>query len=96
MDATELKALLQRLKQELEGGKPVAPELCALLQSLDEDIQHVLMQQTASPKVSTAKVADEASLNERAQEIEARFAADHPYLASTLRDVLDTLGKMGI
>lgn len=93
MDATELKTLLQRLKQELESGQPVAPELRQLLQTLDTDIQQAL--QSSSTKAK-APSDDEASLNERAQVIEARFASDHPYLASTLRDVLDTLGKMGI
>lgn len=93
MDATELKTLLQRLKQELESGQPVAPELRQLLQTLDTDIQLAL--QSSSTKAK-APPDDEASLNERAQVIEARFASDHPYLASTLRDVLDTLGKMGI
>jgi flagellar biosynthesis/type III secretory pathway chaperone len=97
MDATELKNLLQRLKGELESGQPVAPELRQLLQTLDQDIQQALQSpaETTSEKPK-APSDDEASLNERAQVIEARFAADHPYLASTLRDVLDTLGKMGI
>ena len=38
----------------------------------------------------------EESLAQRAQEIDARFSAEHPYLANTLRDVMDLLGKMGI
>ena len=42
MDATELKNLLQRLKGELESGQPVAPELKALLQDLDRDIQQAI------------------------------------------------------
>lgn len=96
MDATELKTLLQRLKNELESGQPVAPELKALLQDLDRDIQQAL-ETRPSPAGSQASPADDTdSLNARAQAIEARFSTDHPYLASTLRDVLDTLGKMGI
>ncbi|AWI53149.1 hypothetical protein DEH84_06675 [Aquabacterium olei] len=96
MDATELKTLLQRLKNELESGQPVAPELKALLQDLDRDIQQALEAQPSPAGNEKAPSEDEASLNARAQAIEARFSTDHPYLASTLRDVLDTLGKMGI
>ncbi|MFN3886420.1 MAG: DUF4404 family protein [Aquabacterium sp.] len=96
MDATELKNLLQRLKGELESGQTVAPELKSLLQDLDRDIQQALASSPAGGPVATGTADDDGSLNARAQAIEARFAADHPYLASTLRDMLDTLGKMGI
>ncbi|WP_290869569.1 DUF4404 family protein [Aquabacterium sp.] len=93
MDATELKTLLNKLKGELDSGQPVDPELRQLLHSLDQDIQQALRQ----PVSSTGDADDaEKSLSTQAQAIEARFAADHPYLANTLRDVLDTLGKMGI
>jgi len=91
MDKQELAALLKKLQAELESGQPVDGQLKQQLQALDQDIQKVLAQD--SPQ---AQSTDEASLGERATEIEARFASEHPYLASTLRDVMDTLGKMGI
>lgn len=91
MDKQELASLLKKLQAELESGQPVDPSLRQSLQTLDQDIQKVLTQGSPEPGEH-----EEGSLNERAQEIEARFAAEHPYLASTLRDVMDTLGKMGI
>jgi hypothetical protein len=91
MDTQELAALLKKLQSELESGKPVDPSLKQSLQTLDQDIQKVLAQGKA-----LAGHEDEASINERALGLEAQFAAEHPYLASTLRDVMDTLGKMGI
>jgi hypothetical protein len=91
METQELAALLTKLKTELESGKPVDATLKASLQSLDQDIQKVLAE--GSP---LAGHADEASINERALALETRFAAEHPYLATALRDVMDTLGKMGI
>lgn len=91
MDKQELAALLKKLQAELESGQAVDEQLKQQLQALDQDIQKVLAQGTAQ-----AHETDEASLGERATEIEARFASEHPYLASTLRDVMDTLGKMGI
>lgn len=91
MDKQELASLLKKLQAELESGQNVDDSLKQDLKALDKDIQKALGQ--TSPAVSAD---EEASLNERAQELEARFSTDHPYLASTLRDVMDTLGKMGI
>lgn len=92
MDKTELSSLLKKLQAELElGGQTIDEGLKRQLQLLDQDIQKILVHGSALVRQDS-----EASLEERAQEIEARFASEHPYLASTLRDVMDTLGKMGI
>jgi type II secretory pathway component PulF len=91
MEKQELASLLKKLQAELESGQAIDDSLKQSLHTLDQDIQKVLGQTSPS-----AKPLDEASLNERAQELEAKFAIEHPYLASTLRDVMDTLGKMGI
>jgi hypothetical protein len=93
MDKQELVSLLKTLQTQLESGQPIDNELRGSLQALDRDIQKVLAQGDAP---SEDESTEETSLNERAQELEARFAAEHPYLASTLRDVMDRLGKMGI
>jgi septal ring factor EnvC (AmiA/AmiB activator) len=95
MEKQELAALLKKLQTELESVQAVDDGLKQSLQSLGQDIQKVLAQ-NATPQAATTPSADEASLNERAQELEARFATEHPYLANTLRDVMDSLGKMGI
>lgn len=92
MNRDELNALLSKLKSELASNQPVDAHLRQSLESLDEDIRKVLMQR---PDEAAANDG-EALLSERAQVIEARFAAEHPYLANTLRDVMDSLGKMGI
>jgi len=94
MDKQELATLLQKLRAELESGQAIDGHLSQSLQALDQDIQKVLAKSDDTPVAPTSP--DDASLNERAQELEAKFAAEHPYLASTLRDVMDTLGKMGI
>lgn len=91
MNKQELAELLKKLQSELEAGPTVDDKLREQLQTLDQDIRKVLTGQ------GTAATEDsEGSLEERAQAIEARFASEHPYLANTLRDVMDTLGKMGI
>ncbi len=91
MNRSELEALLKKLQSELASGQPVDEELRASLRKLDEDILQVLG--AGSP---LAETDNDESLAQRAQEIDARFSAEHPYLANTLRDVMDLLGKMGI
>ena len=95
MDKQELASLLQKLQRELESGPAMDAGLRQSLQALGVDIQKALARDGGAPAAGQAD-ADDNSLNERAQELEAKFAAEHPYLASTLRDVMDTLGKMGI
>ncbi len=90
MDTHKLKAAMAQLQSELESGGKLDPELQQLLKSLDKDIQSAL---AANEQPEDDLVS---SLNERTQEIDARFSAEHPYLSTTLRDVMDTLGKMGI
>jgi len=89
MDTNNLKAALAQLHKDLAAGGKLDPELQELIQTLDRDIQSAI----ASKEPQDDLVS---SLNERTQAIDARFSADHPYLSSTLRDVMDTLGKMGI
>ena len=91
MNRTELEALLKKLQSELASGEPVDEDLRASLRQLDQDIQQVLG--SGSP---LSESETEESLAQRAQEIDARFSAEHPYLANTLRDVMELLGKMGI
>lgn len=91
MDKQELTGLLAKLQTELESGQAVDEQLRQQLLALDQDIQKVL-----AKRADPTSGAVDASLSQRATEIEARFASEHPYLASTLRDVMDTLGKMGI
>jgi type II secretory pathway component PulF len=89
MDTQKLKTALAQLHGELASGGKLDPELAQQLRALDQDIQTAL---------AASEQQDDlvANLNERTQAIDARFSADHPYLSSALRDVMDTLGKMGI
>ena len=89
MTSDQLKALLTTLKSELESGAPVSPELRDLLEGVDQDIRKVL---DAVPP----EQGDDAELSARVLELETRFAADHPVLATHVRNLLDALGKMGI
>lgn len=92
MDNTQLNDLLSKLKTELAAHPSLDATLRSSLEALDQDIRRAL----TAPAGEAQSDGDEAPLSERAQEIEARFAAEHPVLVNTLRDVMDSLGKMGI
>lgn len=89
MDTQQIKQTLKQLHADLEAGGRPDPELRAILQTLAQDINQALDQ---TPPQSE----DSDSLQARAREVSAKFAAEHPYLESTLRDLMDGLGKIGI
>ncbi|HEX5312441.1 DUF4404 family protein [Aquabacterium sp.] len=89
MDNQKIKQTLEQLHAELEAGQRPDPELRAILQTLAQDIHRALEQPATAP-------TDEGSLEDRARDVSAKFAAQHPYLEATLRDLMDGLGKIGI
>lgn len=95
MSIDNLKESLQKLHATLESGAPVDPEIKALLQTLDEDIQKVLANTTdAAPDRSTEEASSD--LVNQAQKISARLAVRHPHLEPVFREIADMLTKMGI
>jgi chromosome segregation ATPase len=77
-----LAELLAELNRELEGSSELDAETRALLEKLDEDIDRL--------------TGDDDSPLDRAQQLESRFAAEHPVAARIARELADTLAKMGI
>lgn len=90
MDNQKIKQTLQQLHADLEAGGRPDPELRTLLQTLAQDIHQALDSDKPAPQ------GDDDTLEDRAREISAKFAAQHPYLEATLRDLMDGLGKIGI
>ncbi|MEY4767279.1 MAG: hypothetical protein RI907_3952 [Pseudomonadota bacterium] len=91
MNREQLQSLLQQLRQGLADAPPMDSELRASLLQLEDDIQHAL-----KPQAAAANEGADGNLEDRAKALEARFEAEHPVLAGTIRDLMDTLGKMGI
>ncbi|QAU33148.1 DUF4404 family protein [Janthinobacterium sp. 17J80-10] len=92
MSNEQLKSTLKELHRHLESaGGSVDGELKNLLQVLDSDIHQLL--QKESPAEETE---EEGVLASRAQELAARFAAQHPQLEGALRQLGMTLERMGI
>jgi proline dehydrogenase len=86
MNQEKIKALLQELQQELSGPAQVDADTLALVKQLDSDIEQWL---AAAEDVNSPLMEDAIAL-------EARFAANHPVAERLIREVIDTLGRIGI
>ena len=89
MNTEHLKRSLQTLHNNLEATGEVDAELRQLLQTLDDDIQALLKKAGPAP-------SDADDLAERAQELSAKFAAQHPRIEPALRELGTMLANMGI
>ena len=87
MDKASLKQALERLHRDLADSTEVDPELKELLGTLDKDIHQLLEDDSA---------VHARGLVERAESVAARFRADHPRLEPIFREVIDTLGRIGV
>ncbi len=89
MDTQTLKDHLQQLRHHLESGAPIDAETRSLLLQLDADIHHAITRRASGEPHDSALV-------ERAREASAQLSAQHPVLDQVMRQLADTLGKMGI
>ncbi len=83
MPQNELKQQLQVLHDTLKQHPQLDDDSQALLQSIAADIDEV-------------EAANAADLSERVQEQAVRFEQEHPTLAEVLRQIVDTLGRIGV
>lgn len=83
MAGQELKQQLQQLHATLAEHPQLDNESQALLQRIAADIDELQPEQ-------------QADLSERVQEQAVRFEQEHPTLAGVLRQIVDTLGRMGV
>lgn len=84
MSKERIRELLTQLRQEL-GRTDIDEDLEKLIGDLDDDIHSV--------------IDDDADVNavvERAKELEAGFATHYPTAERVMREVIDTLVRMGI
>lgn len=88
MDLDAAKTALRQLHKDLAAGGQPDAELASLLKTLEDDLHRFASSRDAA--------AGEQSISERAQALSARFNAEYPNLSSTLNDLADKLGKMGI
>ena len=87
MPARELQEQLNTLREQLEQNPPLTEAERADL--------HALMQQIELELELETKTQD-SSLSDNVNLAVERFELDHPTLAGTLRNIVQTLGNMGI
>lgn len=88
MEEQKLKQLLSQLNELLDDTDRVDAETQALFRELDEEIHRLTEAGAASEEYEG--VIDEA------KSMQARFAVEHPVAERFLREIIDTLAKVGI
>ena len=89
MPAEKLKKTIQRVHEELGKSQEVDEDLRRMLLQLDRDIDRILAKEPGDTE-------DADTISERVEEIASRFSAEYPRLEMLLREVSDTLAKLGI
>ena len=89
-----LRELLTRVHERLSKAATVDEESRRLLATLTQDIERALGSRAAAPGGKQDRRVRESVSGLEA--LAARFDADHPALAQTLRELVDILGKAGI
>ena len=91
MDPSTLRKALSKLHDELGRSGQVDPESRKLLLQLTSDIER-LLNRPAAAVPTTAPATHRRTL----KELEAKFEAQHPALATTVREFVDALAKAGL
>ena len=87
MSVQRIKQLLQELETELQHADDMQPQTRDALRKLRDDIRDLVDPQVDS---SETTVLDDAIA------LEASFAASHPVAEKLLRELINSLSKIGI
>ncbi len=87
MSNEKIRELLAKLHDEVQDTELDA-DTRSSLRELDSDIHDLLDSATSRQKMSFVM--------ERAKLLEARFAISHPTVERFMREVIDTLAKIGV
>ncbi len=88
MNRDRLRQLMASLHRELGNAESVDAESRRQMDALIKDLDRVL--DTSPPALQDASVRD------RLEELLLRFEAQHPAIATSMRQLIDTLAKAGI
>ena len=96
MSESPIRETLQRLHGLLQSQPDLDPELKALLQTLDRDIQDALSGRSEQPAGGAAAAGEDGDLSTRVQTLATRFAAEHPTVDLVLRELRSLLLGLGL
>jgi Domain of unknown function (DUF4404) len=85
MNDKDLKTLLANLHETLGDTDEVDAETLRLVRELDEEIHRL-----------SERGGEVEGVLDKAKSVETRFAVDHPVAEGFLREIIDTLAKLGI
>ncbi|WP_397452721.1 DUF4404 family protein [Pseudomonas sp. NA-150] len=87
MPARELQEQLNALREQLDKNPPLSES--------ERENLHELMQQIED-KIQLESMTQDASLSDGVNLAVERFELNHPAIAVTLRNIVQTLGNIGI
>ncbi len=87
MSDTRIKELIKELLEELEAAETIGPETVETARQLEASIQDLV-----DPEVDTS----ENTIMDDAIALEASFAASHPVAEKIIRELINTLSRIGI
>jgi hypothetical protein len=87
MPARELQEQLNTLREQLEQNPPLSEG--------ERENLHVLMQQIQT-QIELEAATQDTSLSDNVNLAVERFELEHPGIAGTLRNIVQTLGNIGI
>lgn len=87
MSEDKVRKLMEDLIAELEAGEAVDAETVSVARQLEDDIHAYI-----NPEVDTS----ENTVMDDAIALEASFAARHPVAEKILREVINSLSRIGI
>ncbi|WLH33892.1 DUF4404 family protein [Pseudomonas sp. FP2196] len=87
MPAQELQKQLDTLREQLDQNPPLS-------EAEREDLRALMVQVESQIKLEAA--TQDASIVDGVNLAVERFEVDHPTIAGTLRNIVNTLGSMGI
>lgn len=87
MTATKLNQLIKELKNELEKGNVADKATQTALKDFEHQIELGMAKASSEP---------DATLIDTANLLEARFANEHPTAEAIIRNIIDTLHRIGV
>lgn len=88
MNETNLKELLKQLHQALEKTDSVDADTLQQVRELDEEVNRLLDSGSGGDEFD--------NVMDQAKAVETRFAVDHPVAERFLREIIESLSKVGI
>ncbi len=86
MKKKRVQALLAELRSEVQGHGKLDAKTRELAIQLHDDVEALI----------ESDPAEDSDVLERAEQLQVRFAARHPRAEALIREIVDSLAKMGI